>query len=79
MPERRTGTVFQYNYNETVEPVYTKAEYTTVLTTEVFSATTGEHVYTVVSSATKQETLAEVIDLLSDIIAKRLRDDGVIK
>jgi hypothetical protein len=79
VPQRRSGTVFQYDYNETVEPVYTTAEYTTVLTTDVYSAASGEHVYTVVSTATKQETLTDVIDVLSDVIAKQLRSDGVIR
>jgi len=79
VPQRRSGTIFQYDYNETVEPVYTTAEYTTVLTTDVYSAASGEHVYTVVSTATKQETLADVIDVLSDVIGERLRADGVIR
>jgi len=79
VPQRRSGTVFQYDYKETVEPVYTTAKYTTILTTDVYSAASGEHVYTVVSTATKQETLADVIDVLSDVIAKRLRSDGVIR
>jgi hypothetical protein len=79
VPQRQSGTVFRYDYNETVEPVYTTAEYTLILTTEVYSTASGEHVYTVVSTATKQETLTDVIDILSDVIAKRLRSDGVIR
>jgi len=79
VPQRRSGTIFQYDYNETVEPIYTTAEYTTVLTTDVYSAASGENVYSVVTSASKQETLADVIDVLSDAIAKRLRTDGVIR
>ena len=79
VPQRKSGTIFQYDYNETVEPVYTSPEYTTVLTTDVYSAVSGENVYTVVTTATKQETMADVIDILSDLIAARLRADGVIR
>jgi hypothetical protein len=79
VPQRKSGTIFRYDFEETVEPIYTTAEYTTVLTTDVYSAASGEHVYTVVSTATKQETLTDVIDVLSDVIAERLRSDGVIR
>jgi hypothetical protein len=79
VPQRKSGTIFRYDYNETVEPVYTTAEYTTVLTTDVYSAASGENVYTVVTSTSKQETLADVIDVLSNAIAARLRADSVIR
>lgn len=79
VPTRREGTAFLWDWEENVEPVYVTTEYTTVLTTDVYSAATGESVYTVVTSAKKQETLAEVIDVLSDVIAERLRADGVIR
>jgi hypothetical protein len=78
-PQQRTGNVFLYNYNEKIEPVYVTREYTLALTTEVYNAANGELVYTVTSTATKQETIGQVIDVLSDVIAKRLRDDGVIR
>lgn len=79
VPTRREGTAFLWDWEENVEPVYVTTEYNTVLTTDVYSAATGESVYTVVTSAKKQETLAEVIDVLSDVIAERLRADGVIR
>ena len=49
------------------------------MTTDVYNATSGENVYTVVTTARKQETLTDVIDLLSGVIAKRLKADGVVK
>jgi hypothetical protein len=79
VPKRKPGTIFQYDYEETVEPVYTTAEYTTVLTTDVYSVASGKNVYTVVTSATKQASLADVIDILSNVIAERLRSDKVIR
>ena len=49
------------------------------LTTEVHAADSGQLIYTVVSSVSKVETIDEVIDVLGDKIAKRLRRDGVVK
>ncbi len=79
VPQRRPGTIFQYDYEENIEPVYITREYTTVLTTDVYSTADGTNVYTVVSTAKKQETLADVIVTLSDAIADRLRSDKVIR
>lgn len=79
VPKRRSGTIFQYDYEENIEPVYITREYTTVLTTDVYSTADGTNVYTVVSTAKKQETLADVIATLSDAIADRLRSDKVIR
>ncbi|MEJ2139033.1 MAG: hypothetical protein P8Y61_06240 [Gammaproteobacteria bacterium] len=79
VPTPRQGNVFLRDYEENIEPVYITTEYTTVLTTDVYSAASGKNVYTVVSTARKQETLTEVIELLSDVIARRLRTDRVVK
>jgi hypothetical protein len=76
---RQSGTLFRYDYDEDVEATYVTSEYTTELTTDVYDAASGEHVYTLVASANKLETLVEVIDVLSDKIAERLRRDRVIK
>jgi len=78
VPQRRSGTIFQYDYVENVEPIYVTTEYTTELTTDVYDTRDGSHVYTVVTSAKKKETLAEVVDVLSDEIAARLTRDKVI-
>ena len=79
VPQRRQGTAFLWDYEENMEPVYVTTEYATALTTDVYNASSGEKVYTVVTTAEKQETLAQVIDVLSDLIAERLRADGVIR
>jgi hypothetical protein len=76
---QRPVSVYGFNFSETAEPVYVTSEYTTVLTTDVYSAASGENLYTVVSTANKQESLTDVIDVLSDVIAARLRSDGVIR
>ena len=77
--QRQQGTFFRYDYTEDVESSYITTEYTTELTTDVYVAATGELIYTIVSTVTKQETLTDVIDVLSDEIAKRLRRDKVIR
>ncbi|MGI9291572.1 MAG: hypothetical protein ACR2QG_09900 [Gammaproteobacteria bacterium] len=77
--KRKPGTLFRYDYEEEFEQSYITTEYTTELTTEVFAADSNELVYTVVSSVSKVETINEVIGVLSDEIAKRLRRDGVVQ
>ncbi len=77
--QRQQGTLFRYDFTEDVESSFITTEYTTELTTDVYVAATGELIYTIVSTATKQETLTDVIDVLSDEIAKRLRRDKVIR
>jgi hypothetical protein len=77
--KRKSGTLFRYDYEEDIEASYVTTEYTTELKTEVFAAQSGELVYTIVSRVSKVETIDDVIEVLSDEIAKRLRRDGVIK
>jgi len=76
---RKQGTLFQYDYEEDVEATYITSEYTTKLQTDVYDAVSGDRVYTMTSAISKQETLADVIKVLSDEIAKRLRRDKVIQ
>ena len=76
---RRKGTLFQYDYEEDVEAVYMTTEYTTKLHTDVYDARTGKLIYEMESAVAKQESLNEVIRVLGDEIAKRLRRDGVVK
>jgi hypothetical protein len=77
--QRQQGTLFRYDYEENVEKTYITSEYTTELRTDVYATASDELVYTIVSRATKQESLADVIDVLGNVIAKRLRKDGVIR
>jgi hypothetical protein len=79
VPPRKKGTVFQYDFSEDVEATRITSTYTTELTTEVYTAEDYQHIYTIVSSTSGQETLAEVIDVLSDEIAERLSKDKVIR
>lgn len=76
---RRSGTLFQYDYEEDVEATYLTTEYTTELHTDVYDAASGEHVYELVTSVDKQESLSEVIRILSDEITRRLIRDKVVK
>jgi hypothetical protein len=76
---RQSGTLFRYDYEEDIEATYVTSEYTTELTTDVYDTASGERVYTIVASANKLETLKDVIDVLSDKIAERLRRDRVIR
>lgn len=76
---RRQGSVFQYDYVEKELPALITTEFTTVLTTDVVAADDGALIYTVVTTASGQETIADVINVLSDVIAKQLRRDGVIR
>jgi hypothetical protein len=78
-PVRRSGTVFQYDYEEKIEPVYITAKYSAILTTDVYSVTTGTNIYSVISTTSGQNTVAEVIAELSKAITDRLRSDGVIR
>jgi len=77
--QRKKGTIFRYDYIEKEEQSYTTSEYETTLTTDVYTNTSSASIYTVAATAIKQETLADVIDVLSDVIAKQLRQDGVIR
>jgi hypothetical protein len=77
--QRKKGTIFRYDYVEKEEQSYITSEYETTLTTDVYTSTSSDSIYTVAATATKQETLADVIDVLSDVIASRLRRDGVIR
>ena len=81
LPDTRANayTTPIFRRDETVEPVYMETEYNMALTTDVYSAATGELVYSASSTAKKQETQGQLIDVMSDVIAKRLRADGVIR
>ncbi|MDP6617685.1 MAG: hypothetical protein QF790_11010 [Gammaproteobacteria bacterium] len=76
---RQQGTLFRYDYIEREEEAYITSEYTTSLTTDVIRTGGEEPIYTVVATAAKQETLTDVIDVLSDVVAERLRHDGLIR
>jgi len=78
-PLPRRGTVFQYDYNEKIEPVYITAKYKAVLTTDVYSVQGGNNIYSLVSTTSGQSTVTEVITELSKAIGERLRTDGVIR
>lgn len=76
--QRQKGTIFRYDYIEKEEAPYITSEYTITLTTDVLEPGSTDPLYTVVATAKKQETLDDVIEVLSDIIARQLRQDGVI-
>ena len=78
-PRRQKGSPITYDYVEKKLPSLVTTEFTTKLTTEVYDADTDSHVYTMVSSATGQETLSDVINVLSDLIARRLKSDRVVQ
>ena len=77
--QRQQGTLFRYDYEEDIEKTYITSEYTTELRTDVYETESDELIYTILSRATKQESLADVIDVLSNVIAKQLRKDRVIR
>ena len=77
--KRRKGSVLTYDYVEKELPAYIRNEFTTVLTTDVYDASDSANIYTLVSSASGQESLSDVIEVLSRSIAKRLRSDGVVR
>jgi hypothetical protein len=77
--QRRKGSVLTYDYVEKELPAFIRNEFTTVLTTDVYDAQSSASIYTLVSSASGQESLGDVIDVLSRAIAKRLRSDGVVR
>jgi len=78
-PERKSGTVFQYDYEEKIEPVYITAEYTAVVTTDVYSVASGANIHSIRATTSGKQTVAEVIAELSKTIAERLRTDGVVR
>ena len=77
--KRRKGSVLTYDYVEKELPAFIRNEFTTVLTTDVYDARSSASIYTLVSSASGQESLSDVIEVLSRAIAKRLRSDGVVR
>jgi DNA-binding transcriptional regulator YhcF (GntR family) len=76
---RKKGTAFRYDYVEKEIPILVTPEFTTELETDVVDVASGERIYSVVAAASGQESLSEVINVLSAAIAKRLRSDGVIR
>lgn len=77
--KRRKGSALTYDYVEKELPAFIRNEFTTVLITDVYDAQSGASVYTLVSSASGQESLSDVIEVLSRAIAKRLRSDGIVR
>lgn len=78
-PRPKPGTVFQYDYQEKIEPVYITAEYTAVVTTDVYSVASGANIHSIRATTSGKQTVAEVIAELSKTIAERLRTDGVVR
>jgi hypothetical protein len=78
-PIPKPGTVFQYDYEEKIEPVYITAEYTAVVTTDVYSVASGANIHSIRATTSGEQTVAEVIAELSKTIAERLRTDGVVR
>lgn len=76
---RRAGTAFRYDYEEKELPTMVTPQFTIELETDVVDVATGERVYSVVAATSGQESLSDVINVLSNAIAKRLRSDGVIR
>jgi len=77
--KRRKGSALTYDYVDKELPAFIRNEFTTVLTTDVYDAESNSNVYTLVSSTRGQESLGDVIEVLSKAIAKRLRSDGVVR
>jgi hypothetical protein len=78
-PRPKPGTVFQYDYEEKIEPVYITAEYTAVVTTDIYSAASGGNIHSIRATTSGEETVTDVIAELSRTIAERLRTDGVVR
>lgn len=79
MARRQSGTAFRYDYIEKERAAYMTAEFTTVLTTDVYAANSGKHLYSMVASTSGQESLDDVAIELGRAIAKRLKNDGVVR
>jgi hypothetical protein len=78
-PRPRSGTVFQYDYEEKIEPVFITAEYTAVVTTDVYSTASGVNLYSVATTTSGQASVPDVITVLTKAIAEQLRADGVVR
>jgi len=78
-PRPKPGTVFQYDYDEKIEPVYITTEYTAVVTTDIYSAASSNNIYSITATISGEQTVADVIVKLSKTIAQRLRTDGVVR
>jgi len=76
---RKEGTAFRYEYVEKDSPVLVTPEFTIELETDVVDVASGERIYSVVAATSGQESLSAVINVLSDVIAKQLRADRVIR
>ncbi len=76
---RKEGTAFRYDYVEKDLPVLVTPEFTVELETDVVDVASGERIYSIVAATSGQESLSAVINVLSDVIAKKLRTDGVIR
>jgi len=76
---RKKGTAFRYEYVEKDSPVLVTPEFTIELETDVVDVASGERIYSLVAATSGQESLSAVINVLSDVIAKQLRADRVIR
>ena len=77
--QRKKGSAFRYDYVEKDLPVLVTPEFTIELETDVIDVASGERIYSVVAATSGQESLSAVINILSEVIAKKLRADGVIR
>lgn len=76
---RQQGRLFSYDYVEKELPARVTPEFTTTLVTDVYRVGSERHVYSLTATASGQESLEEVIDVLSRAIAKKLRADGIVR
>lgn len=79
LARRQSGTAFRYDYIEKERAPYTTAEYTAVLTTDVYAADSGAHLYTMVASTRGKVSLDETAIAFGKLIAMRLKKDGVVR
>lgn len=70
---------FRYDYKEYTTPASIDLSYNVVLVTDLYDVDSGKKVYFVESSTMDAETAFEIILAESTAIARRLREDGIVR
>lgn len=75
---RKSDAFFRYDYEELNDPVTIALDVNVVISSELFSVASGEMVWAIKSKLSDKASVGMVVFDAADIVAKRLRRDGLV-
>ena len=75
---RKSDAFFRYDYEELNDPVTIALDVNVVISSELFSVTSGERVWAIESKLSDKASVGMIVFDAADIVAKRLRRDGLV-